>query len=223
MLPNKTTSTPSPWGAPASPRKVEPSFTPVSTQIKKTSDEEQLVFGEVYAPNVPDSHGDYMTRETIKAMAYEFMRNGLQHMIDVQHTRELSGAYVVESFIARDDDAIFIPGSWVVGVHITDPSLWAMVKNGELNGFSLDGEGVRIESHVELICPDVIEGETCEAAGHTHRFYVRYSATGEFIGGETDYVQDHQHLIFKGTTTEVAQGHSHRFSFVEGVMYVPAA
>lgn len=223
MQPNKAKSGPSPWGTSVPTKKDVSPLVRISTQIKKTQDEEQLVFGEVYAPDVPDSHGDFMTRATIKAMAYEFMRRGLQNMIDVQHNRELSGCYVVESFIARDDDPIFIPGSWVVGVKIDDPALWHDVKTGELNGFSLDGEGVRVETRMEIVCPDLIEGETCESAGHVHKFYVRYAHDGEFLGGETDVINGHSHLIHKGTITETADGHSHRFSFVEGVMYARAS
>ena len=34
--------------------------------------------GEVYAPGFPDSQGDYMTRETIREMAFEFMLHRLR-------------------------------------------------------------------------------------------------------------------------------------------------
>jgi hypothetical protein len=37
------------------------------------------------------------------------MRKGALGKIDVQHDRRESGSYVVESFIARDDDSVFIP------------------------------------------------------------------------------------------------------------------
>jgi hypothetical protein len=41
------------------------------------------------------------------------MRKNALSRIDVQHDRKESGSYVVESFIARDDDSVFIPGAWV--------------------------------------------------------------------------------------------------------------
>jgi Putative phage serine protease XkdF/HNH endonuclease len=74
-------------------------------------------------------------------MAHEFLRKGLVNHIDVQHSRKGSGGYVVESFIARDDDATFIPGSRVLGVKVPDAGVWELVKPGELNCFSLDGMG----------------------------------------------------------------------------------
>ena len=140
--------------------------------ISKVDHELQIVYGEVYAPGFPDSQGDYMTRETIREMAFEFMRKGLGGNIDVQHSQEQSGAYVVESFIARDDDSVFIPGSWVIGVKVPDPELWAQIKSGELNGFSLDGKAMRVDSVLEIDMPDFLRGET-EADGRAQPFLPR--------------------------------------------------
>lgn len=188
-------------------------------QIKKSDDEMQLVYGEVYAPGFPDSQGDLMNRAAIQEMAHEFMRKGSVNKIDVQHSQLESGCYVVESFIARDDDPTFIPGSWVLGVKIPDPEIWSLVKSGELNGFSLDGYGVRVDTIVEIEMPDTIHGETEENAGHRHRFFVRFDQDGNFLGGETDVGPDgHSHRILRGTVTEQANHHAHRFSFVEGVL-----
>jgi hypothetical protein len=194
-----------------------PTLEHASIRVAKLDDEEQLVFGEVYAPAPPDSQGDFMVRQEIKKMAYEFLRKGFVGNIDVQHTREDTGCYVVESFIARDGDPIFIPGAWVLGVKVPDPAIWSLVKSGELNGFSLDGSGVRVDRVIELELPDEIEGETEEAQSHRHTFVVRYDNAGNFLGGETTGPFGHQHRIVKGTATEPAQGHSHRFSFIHGV------
>lgn len=189
--------------------------------IRKTDGDEQIVYGEVYAPGMVDTYGDYMSEETIKHMAYEFMRRGLVNAIDVEHRLDLVPAYVVESFIARSGDDLFIPGSWVVGVKIVDPDLWAKVKNGEINGFSMWGEGVRMETTVELEIPDILTGETSLEAGHVHTFWVRYDSYGNFLGGETDAASDgHKHTITKGVVTDEALGHSHRFSYIEGVICV---
>ncbi|MCL4743847.1 MAG: hypothetical protein KJZ83_00380 [Burkholderiaceae bacterium] len=192
---------------------------PHSVSIKKTDDEQQLVFGEVYAPGFPDSQGDFMTRESIQEMAYAFMRKGLVDKIDLNHSQEVSGCYVVESFIARDDDSIFIPGSWVLGVKVPDLVTWELVKTGELNGFSFDGIGVRVEKVIEIDLPQAIDGETDEVGGHKHTFYVKYDEDGRFLGGLTGPGPDgHVHKILRGTVTEVTDDHAHRFSFVEGVL-----
>lgn len=189
--------------------------------IKKYDEEQQLVYGEVYAPGLPDSQGDFMSRENIQVMAHGFLRKGLVNKIDLNHTQEESGCYVVESFIARDGDPTFIPGSWVIGVKVPDTSVWNLIKSGELNGFSLDGTGLRVDAELEIEMPDVIHGETDIAAGHKHEFSVRYDDEGNFLGGVTGPSRDgHVHRILRGTATEPARGHSHRFSFVEGVLNV---
>lgn len=195
-----------------------------TVSVKKFDNEQQLIYGEVYAPGFPDSQGDFMTAESIQKMAHEFMRKGLINRIDLHHTQQESGCYVVESFIARSDDPLFIPGSWVLGVKVPDPTIWAMVKSGELNGFSFDGEGFRVETVLEVNMPELIEGETDEVVGHKHTFFVRYGEDGSFKGGITGPGPDgHVHKILRGTVTEVTDDHSHRFSFVEGVLCAQVA
>jgi hypothetical protein len=197
---------------------------PTSVSIKKLDDEQQLVFGEVYAPGFPDSQGDFMTAKTIQNMAYEFLRKGFVNRIDTNHNQEINGSYVVESFIAREDDSIFIPGSWVIGVKVPDPKLWEMIKSGELNGFSLDGSAVQVETTIEIEMPLTLNGETDIADGHKHTFQVSFDNQGNLIGGTTGPGPDgHVHRIVRGTITEMANGHSHRFSFVEGILNVQAA
>jgi hypothetical protein len=201
--------------------KAEPALT-----IKKQDDELQVVWGEVYAPGFPDSQGDFMTAETVREMAWRFMRKSDMGKIDIAHGQQKSGSFVVESFIARDDDSVFIPGAWVIGVKVPDPVIWQLIKAGELNGFSLDGFGHRTKTTIELEMPAVLRGETEPSMdGHTHRFTVSFDEEGNFLGGMTGPGGEdgHVHVISKGTITEVAAGHSHRFSFVEGVLDAQAA
>ena len=188
--------------------------------LKKADDELRIVWGEVYAPGFPDSQGDFMTEDTIREMSYGFMKKQALTAIDTNHSREENGSLIVESFIAREDDDLFIPGSWVIGVHVPADDVWAMVKSGELNGFSIDGHGVRVDTVLEIDMPDILSGVTDAGDdGHTHLYYVKFDDDGGFLGGETARASDgHFHLIKMGTCTEDADGHSHRFSFVEGVL-----
>ena len=192
-------------------------------QFKKLDGEEQIVFGEVYAPGFPDSQGDFMTPDEIKKMAYNFMRKGLTSNIDTNHSQQPNGSYIAESFIARDDDPVFIPGSWVIGVKVPDQVVWQMVKSGELNGFSLDGMGLRTPTTFEIEMPELLKGETDQVGNHRHAFTVKFDGDGNFLGGQTAPGPDgHVHRIVRGTVTEPALGHTHRFSFVEGVLNVHA-
>jgi len=188
--------------------------------IKKFDEELQLIYGEVYAPNIPDSQGDFMSVKTIREMAHEFLAQGLVSNIDIEHNREISGCAIVESFIAREDDSIFIPNSWVLGVKVNDPHVWNQIKKGELNGFSIDGEAVRIPSKVTLSIPHEVRGITSEVNGHTHEFVMYYDDEGNFLGGKTDKASDdHFHTISRGTITDETLSHTHRFSFIESIIH----
>jgi len=183
--------------------------------IKKVDADKQIVFGEVYAPvTLPDADGDIMSAETIENMAYNFMKSYAQGSIDIEHDYTTIGAVVVESFIAREDDPLFIAGSWVVGVHIEDDEVWESVKSGELNGFSLAGEATSVTKTIEVEIPEYLEGMTSEDAGHSHRFVVNFNEDGKFIGGIT-LGGDHTHVISRGTVTEVTDDHTHKFSYIE--------
>lgn len=190
---------------------------PHEVTFKAALDEQQVVMGEVYAPMIPDSDGEYMDAKGIRDMAYKFMGDMKLDQIDRQHTNELStGAHVVESFIAREGDPLFIPGAWVVGVHIPDATDWAKVKKREINGFSMQALVKKTPVDVTIDVPPIIEGVTMKAEdGHEHRFYVAYDSTGKFLGGKTDTVNGHVHPIKHGTMTDSVAGHTHRFSYAD--------
>lgn len=188
-----------------------------SVTIKKQDDELQIAYGEVYIPMVPDSDGEFMTAEEIRKMAHRFLAKGIPGNIDSYHDNRLVGAVVVESFIARADDPVFIAGAWVVGVHIPDPDLWQRVKSGEFNGFSMEATVKRRDVELEMVLPDTIKGGTFPAGDpeHEHTFVVAYDDGGEFIGGRTNVVNGHYHDIIRGTITETAEDHFHKFAFVD--------
>ena len=186
------------------------------SNIKKLDEELRIVYAEVYVPNIPDSDNDFMSVETIREMAHEFLASGRVEKVDVEHSRDTIAAAVVESFIARKGDPDFIEDSWVAGVKIFDDDVWEQVKKGEINGFSLDGVGKAQLTELEIEIPEFVKGETDVGAGHVHRFKVFFDEEGKFLGGETlPDDSGHIHKIERGTITEDAEDHAHRFSFVE--------
>lgn len=186
--------------------------------IKKADDELQVVYGEVYVPNIPDAQGEFMTAETVRATAYNFLAKKRTDQVDTNHDNEVNGSIVVESFIARKGDPDFIEGSWVVGIFIPSEEIWQAVKNQELNGFSFEALEYTEDRTIDLEVPEVIQGETDSENGHTHSYFVRFDDNGAYLGGETDYQQGHRHIIKKGTVTEYANEHCHRYSFMDNML-----
>lgn len=195
---------------------METAFVP----IKKVDARQQIVYGEVYVPNMLDSHGDFMTPEQVEKMAHNFMRRGLVRAVDTEHDLQENGSTIVESFVARGGDPDFVEGAWVAAVHVQDPQLWAMIERGDINGFSMFGKARQQERVLEIEIPDdgVVKGETAEGGEpvHTHRYELRFDDGGNFLGGEA-VGTDHTHRISHGTSTDTADGHSHRFSFLEAL------
>lgn len=189
------------------------------SNVKKVEGRKQVLGAEVYAPDIPDAHGDYMTAEEIEKMAYGFMKSMNLDQVDVGHDNELYGCHVVESFIARKGDPTFIEGAWVVYIHVPDPELWAKVESGEIGGLSMESFALRKESSIEMHCPVSLIGTTEKADdGHVHKYTVFINEDGEFAGGTTDVVNGHKHDILSGTKTEIAQDHSHKYCYIDVIL-----
>jgi hypothetical protein len=179
---------------------------------------ERLVFAEVLIPEVPNTYGDYHTRESVRQFAYGFAMSG--YGIDVDHDNDdvSQSVYVVESFIARAGDPDFIEGAWVVGMHIKDDDLWQRILDGEINGYSY--EALMYRHPIGLEVPDVHTryGTTQPDVydGHTHDFFVLLEENGQVMTGGTTVTDGHAHTISSHTFTDRVLGHSHIYNFVKG-------
>ena len=184
--------------------------------IKKVDDELQVVYGEVYVPDRPDAQGDFMTAVELRKMAHRFLAEGKTKAIDTQHDNRRNGSYVVESFVARDDDALYIPGAWVAGVKVEDPALWQQIKRGEITGFSMEALVHTKQREIEFEVPETIDTQTlADDTGHVHTVRVSFNEDGDFLGGETGETAGHSHPIKKASVTELVDGHVHRFTILE--------
>ena len=203
--------------------------------IKKSDDELRIVWAEVYVPDFPDTQGNAMHRDDIRKMAHHFLSEGRTRRVNLQHTCDhpmtqdcgcARGSSVVESFIARDGDPIFVAGSWVAGIHVPDDQLWGGIKSGKINGFSMETFAVRNDNYLEFEIPDngIVLGETSDAnpnGGHKHTYSVQFDQNGKFLGGqtlETFGADSHSHAIRRMTATEAHGDHSHRFSVIDALL-----
>jgi len=181
--------------------------------VKAIDDEEQIVYGEVYAPYIIDSHGDMMLPNAVKQLAHRFLIQQKNHFIDLQHNNKIIKASIVESFIARASDPTYQEGSWVLGTQIFDDGIWGDVKAGKFNGYSLEAMVFKYSADVEYDYLPVHFGFTEENDGHFHSFYVEVDENGTVIGGSTGAggLDGHTHDVRHGTATEQTNGHRHRY------------
>jgi hypothetical protein len=113
-------------------------------QILKADDEKQLVYGVVLEPETVDTQGDVISADEIEKAAHRFLVKS--RVISDRHSKK-ADAEVVESYVAPDAFEMggqkVKKGSWVLGVHVSDSKLWSAIKQGEYQGFSVGGFGVR--------------------------------------------------------------------------------
>lgn len=114
---------------------VGPAMVPDKMIIRRNE-----ITGEVYYV--------YFTAETIKKLQQKFMLEKLLDKTNIEHGRKfLNGVSVVESWIvddpAKDKQQVFgmdyPKGTWMVSMKIEDDAIWQKVKEGKLNGFSVQG------------------------------------------------------------------------------------
>lgn len=117
--------------------------------------EAQLVFGWANVTLQEDGttpfdwQGDVIDTEVLESAAYNYV---LQHgLANQEHEWGTECGWLVESmmFTKEKMDALgipegTIPEGWFVGFYIPDPDVYAKVKNGEYNMFSIEGTARRI-------------------------------------------------------------------------------
>jgi len=188
---------------------------PDSPRLVIKSTEEHIVLGVVYSPNSIDSDGEAMTEEAVCKMAYEFLSSGKVRNIDIMHNYQKSGCAVVESFIAREGDTSFAPGSWVLGTKIINTDIWDAVKEGKINAYSFAGPTRKETAHVLVEALDTVKGDTELSLvdiipPHFHSYFLKFDDKGNIIEGKTDVRMGHFHKIRFPGATEEELGHAHR-------------
>lgn len=117
-------------------------------EIKKSDDEQGIIYGIVYAPNEVDTDGDYTDVDEILKASYAFMKSRFTNNVDKDHSFEVEKAFVAESWIVKENDPIFPDepvGSWAVGIKLEDEELKKGVKDGDIAGISMAGTATKTE------------------------------------------------------------------------------
>jgi hypothetical protein len=186
-------------------------------KIHKSNDDEQLVYCMVYRVNQVDAHGDAMRKEEVKNLMYSFMKQyDIKNRVDTNHDGESNGSYVVETWLVKEGDSIFTSpkdiDGWAVGIKVPNVEIWKMIKDGKINGVSFEALAKKSYSLVEVSGSVEFYGQTSKYEDHDHFFVVKLDNRGKVVAGVTSYDSGHSHQIYKGTATDEAMGHAHRFS-----------
>lgn len=125
-------------------------------QIAKLNDDQRLVFGwlsvseEEDGTLVIDHHDDIIEPDELERMAYDFVLYARK--AGEMHERWDGIGRLVESmvFTREKQKALGIPDGtlpigWWVGFKIDEPEVWAKVKSGEYDAFSIGGKAIREE------------------------------------------------------------------------------
>ena len=122
---------------------------------KFEDDEKMELFGPVLIPDMPiyrrsEKLGEYevyFTVEDIKQIQMNFMKNGFQGNMNLDHSDKMSDSYVFGFFQSNDYIPIANPekfndlplGSLYAHVKVDNKDVWNKTKSGEYNGFSIEG------------------------------------------------------------------------------------
>jgi hypothetical protein len=116
-------------------------------------DNKMLLMGAVLIPDliIPRKNGRNIrfSKEVIRKASEVYFKRGHQQDATLEHRQDekLAGMTVVESWIVEDVDkdksAIYgldLPiGSWVVSMKCDNDEVYEMAKQGQINGFSIEG------------------------------------------------------------------------------------
>lgn len=122
------------------------------TPLVFKNDEKHLIIGPALIPNKPiyriydDEEFEVVFEgDVIEKMAYEFMSKERTKSITLDHLDFANDIAVVESWIKmsendKSNDLGFnLPiGTWFISMKVNDKETWDRIKNGELNGFSIE-------------------------------------------------------------------------------------
>lgn len=110
-------------------------------------EEERTVFGEVLVPDEVDAHGDIYSADEVRKAAWFFMENfgniGFMHRFFVNGDVKILESYVTQSGMtitdSKGNDRKIKKGTWLMRVRVISDSIWQMVKEEKLTGFSIGG------------------------------------------------------------------------------------
>lgn len=115
------------------------------------NDEKRIITGPAMIPEKRMWRNEgfyvYFSEDTIRKCAYRWLKEDMNHQFNLNHNNNTSSVSVIESWIVEDSEndksaalGFNLPkGTWMVSCKIDDENLWADIKSGKFNGFSVEG------------------------------------------------------------------------------------
>jgi len=125
--------------------------------FKVIDNEKRIVTGPALIPNqyikrIDDITGEeffvFFSEETVRKTSQLFFKRDKQHNANLEHSTEVNGVTVVESWLIEDESIdkavalgyVGLPvGTWMVTYKLENDDVIEMIKNGEVMGFSIEG------------------------------------------------------------------------------------
>ena len=124
-------------------------------KLAEISKEKRILLGALLIPNKPiyrnGSDGDYyifFSKDTISKASQMYLRNGYQNNSTLEHSKDLKGLTLVESWIVEDEVqdksrkyGLNVPvGTWMGAVKVNNEQIWnEYVRTNKVKGFSIEG------------------------------------------------------------------------------------
>jgi uncharacterized protein Veg len=137
--------------------------------LEFADDEKQVIYSVAMRPNMliprKNINGEpamvFYTEETVNDLQQNFFKNGSNLGATINHDKNVrKDMYCFESWIVQDpekDKATSLglqvqKGDWILGQKIDNPEVWADVKSGKLQGFSIEAylEPVLTTNNIEM-------------------------------------------------------------------------
>jgi len=97
--------------------------------------------------NKGDLYYVFFSEDTTRRLADKFMKEMLLDKTNIEHSDKPADSYVKESWIVEDPNYDkstgmgfnFPKGTWIVTMKVNNKDIWNKIKEGRLNGFSVEG------------------------------------------------------------------------------------
>lgn len=139
--------------------------------LAEVNKDKQILMGAALIPDKPiyrkvknEEFYIYFSADTIAKTAEAFFRNNNQNNATLEHSENLEGMTIFESWLVEDPEfdkskkyGLEVPkGTWMVSMKVNDKNIWDnYVKDNKVFGFSIEGQFAnRLVKGVELSSQD---------------------------------------------------------------------